>query len=255
MRDAHQADQQHPPPKDPVTTPRANDWIRELTAETALPYPVSAAERVVEVLRTRLSEGRIAPGSRMSEEALSVALSVSRNTLREAFRLLVRERLLVHEFNRGVFVRRLTVDDVHSLYRLRRILEVSALREGSRSRPAVQRLRAAVDEGQSAAARRDWQAVGTANQHFHRAVAGMLVDPRIDELMSQLVAELRLAFHVMQPLKDFHEPYLKDNQRVCELVEGGDGEAAAEVLLAYLTRAERQLTDAYRARDADAPDT
>jgi len=238
-----------------VTTPLAEDWISDLAADGALPSPVSTAERIVDILRTWLSDGRIAPGSRMSEEALSRALGVSRNTLREAFRLLVRERLLVHELNRGVFVRRLTVDDVHSLYRLRRILEVSALRDGLLLPPGVNRLRTAVDEGQAAAGRQDWQAVGTANQHFHQAVAGLLEDPRINELMSQLLAELRLAFHVMHPLEDFHEPYLTDNQRVCQLVEAGDGQGAAEVLLAYLTRAEHQLADAYQALKTDPRST
>lgn len=227
-----------------MNPPQVDDWIAALAAE-AVPAPVSTAERVVDILRLRLSEGLIAPGSRMSEDALSKALGVSRNTLREAFRLLVRDRLLVHELNRGVFVRRLTVNDVHSLYRLRCILELAALRESSPDQVAVGRLRIAVHEGRAAAARQDWKGLGTANQHFHKAVVGLLADPRIDELMSQLLAELRLAFHVMQPLKDFHLPYLEDNERVCSLVEAGDGDGAAAVLNAYLSRAERQLVRAY----------
>jgi DNA-binding GntR family transcriptional regulator len=227
-----------------VSPLHVDDWIAALAAES-VPAPVSTAERVVDILRTRLSEGLIAPGSRMSEDALAKALGVSRNTLREAFRLLVRERLLVHELNRGVFVRCLTVNDVHSLYRLRCILEVAALRQSTPDSRAVARLRNAVDEGRAAAARQDWKGLGTANQHFHRAVVGLFADPRIDELMSQLLAELRLAFHVMHPLKDFHLPYLKDNERVCSLVEAGDADGAADVLLTYLGRAERQLVHAY----------
>lgn len=227
-----------------MNPPHVDDWIAALAVE-AMPAPVSTAERVVDILQTRLSEGAIAPGSRMSEEALSKALGVSRNTLREAFRLLVRDRLLVHELNRGVFVRRLTVNDVHSLYRLRCIFEVAALLDGHPDPDAIGRMRIAVEEGRAAAARQDWKGLGTANQHFHRAVVGLLADRRIDELMNQLLAELRLAFHVMHPLKDFHLPYLEDNERVCLLVEAGDGSSAADVLLAYLGRAERQLVNAY----------
>ena len=56
----------------------------------------------------------------MSEEQLVEALRVSRNTLREAFRLLTHERLLVHQLHRGVFVPELHESDLVDLYRLRR---------------------------------------------------------------------------------------------------------------------------------------
>ena len=48
-----------------------------------------------------------------------MVLRVSRNTLREAFRLLSHEGLLVHELHRGVFVRELDEADLVDLYRLR----------------------------------------------------------------------------------------------------------------------------------------
>ncbi|MFC7583878.1 GntR family transcriptional regulator [Nonomuraea antimicrobica] len=61
----------------------------------------STAERVADILRERISEGFFQPGQRLSEEAISEALGVSRNTLRESFRLLGHERLLDHRLNRG----------------------------------------------------------------------------------------------------------------------------------------------------------
>ena len=94
------------------------DWLEELRGERSDLGRASTAGRVADVLRTRITEGHLSPGTRLSEEDIGAALGVSRNTLREAFRLLGHERLLVHEFNRGVFVRRLTVDDVRDLERV-----------------------------------------------------------------------------------------------------------------------------------------
>lgn len=94
------------------------------------------------MLRTRITEGRLSPGTRLSEEDIGAALGVSRNTLREA--RLGHERLLLHEFNRGVFVRKLNADE-------------------------------------AAAAGDQWVEVGTANMHFHQAVAALaraLASPR-----------------------------------------------------------------------------
>src|SRR5215212_6648401 len=87
------------------------------------PAPTPTAQRVADVLRERITDGSLAPGTRLPEDAVGSALGVSRNTLREAFRLLAHERLVVAEFNRGVFVRRLTRDDVIDLYRVRSLVE------------------------------------------------------------------------------------------------------------------------------------
>jgi DNA-binding GntR family transcriptional regulator len=81
--------------------------LADLAADRSFLARTSTAERIVEVLRGRITEGYFTPGTRLSEDALAEALGVSRNTLREAFRLLTHERLLEYRLNRGVFVRSL----------------------------------------------------------------------------------------------------------------------------------------------------
>ncbi|WP_067436494.1 GntR family transcriptional regulator [Nocardioides jensenii] len=227
-----------------------NGWVEELGAERAALGRASTARRVADVLRTRITEGRLAPGTRLSEEEIGAALGVSRNTLREAFRLLAHERLLVHEFNRGVFVRKLEADDVHDLYAFRRILECGALRHAhatdeSARGTAVDAVRRAVEAGESAAAAGNWVDVGTANMAFHQAIALFAQSPRVDEAMRHVLAELRLVFHVMAAPQTFHEPYLNDNRRLLTHVAAGEFEAAAQSLAAYLDAAESQLVTVF----------
>ena len=83
----------------------------------------SEAERAADVLRRRITDGELRPGSRLVEEELVGPLKVSRNTLREAFRLLTHDGLLVHRLHRGVFVSALDAFELLDLYRLRRLLE------------------------------------------------------------------------------------------------------------------------------------
>lgn len=229
-----------------MTQTHGPDLIADLFAGATAPVAASTAERVVDVLRGYLIEGRIVPGTRLSEEAFAAAMSVSRNTLREAFRILAHEKLLVHEMNRGVFVRELTVDDVKSIYQFRKILETSALAQ-TETHTSLQknRIRLAVTEGLVAAEAEDWRGLGTANMHFHRAIAGLAQNSRVDGVMSQLLAEQRLAFHVMTPLRDFHDPYLTDNQKLCQLIETGEIEQAVKHLSAYLDRACAQMVAAF----------
>ena len=62
--------------------------------------PEAAAER----LRTLIIEGELAPGARLNERELSERLGVSRTPLREAFRMLAADGLLVQLPNRGAQV-------------------------------------------------------------------------------------------------------------------------------------------------------
>jgi DNA-binding GntR family transcriptional regulator len=221
-----------------------NGRVQELRAERAALSRASTGGRVADVLRSHITEGRLQPGTRLSEEDLGAALGVSRNTLREAFRLLTHEGLLVHEFNRGVFVRRLSNDDVRDLYRFRRILECGAIRHARESGLApggLDAVRVAVEEGEAAAHETRWVDVGTANMHFHQAVAALAGSPRIDQAMRHVLAELRLVFHVMAAPQTFHEPYLADNRRIFELLQDGDLTSAEQSLSTYLDVAEAQL--------------
>ncbi|MEE6263849.1 GntR family transcriptional regulator [Plantactinospora sonchi] len=224
-------------------------WLTKLQDDRALITRASTAQRVAEILRARITEGALLPGTRLSEEMIGSALGVSRNTLRESFRLLIHERLVVHELNRGVFVRVLDVDDVIDIYRVRRVLECAAVRNARQSPPgATNAIEAALIEGEQAAAAQRWFDVGTANMQFHQAIAGLAGSPRVEEIMRQTLAEIRLAFHVMAAPQTFHQPYLDRHRELLRLIRSGDVERAHEVLDDYLRTAERQLVEAYGER-------
>ncbi|WP_432501070.1 GntR family transcriptional regulator [Kineococcus arenarius] len=203
-----------------------------------------SVDRVAEALRDLVADGALVPGTRLPEEPTSSALGVSRNTLREAFRLLTREGLLRHELHRGVFVRSLTAADVRDVYRFRRVLEFAAV-DGPHEPAGLQRVQEAVDEGRAARRRGDWEAVATANMHFHSALVALAGSARMDESMRHLLAELRLAFVVVPDLRPFHEPYLQDNGRIAEHLEAGERGRAGRLLASYLDRAEAQLLAAH----------
>ena len=221
-----------------------------LEADRGLLGRTSTAERVADILRTRVSEGYFRPGVRLSEQDIGTALGVSRNTLREAFRLLTHERLLVHELNRGVFVRLLTVEDVIDLYRVRKVVECAAARSVTERPKTFARLAKAVSDGDDAEKLEQWQELGTANIRFHQALAALTGSARIDELMQGIFAELRLVFHVMADPRRFHERYLVRNHEILDRIEAGDGSGAEKLLAVYLDDSRRQLVEAYAERAA-----
>ena len=205
---------------------------------TTVEKPGSAA-RAVQELRDSMINGELTPGSRLSESSLTGRLGVSRNTLREAFSTLVEEGLLVRRPHRGVFVATLSPAQIADIYRVRVLLECSALGQAPTDPPRAASLRAAIDEARAAVAAGDWRAVGTANMHFHEQIVALAGSPRLDAWMRQLTAELRLAFVAVPDPEILHRPFVELNDEITTVYEAGDAARAAGLLRDYLLSSER----------------
>lgn len=208
--------------------------------------PTSTMDAAVSALRESIIRGDLAPGERLVESSLTASMGISRNTIREVFRLLETERLVSRETNRGVFVRSLTESDIRDVYLVRRLVEVSSMRAagevpGGLRRTCLAEMGEAVSEGRAALVARDQWAAGVADLRFHVAVARLSGSPRLVELMSGLKAELRLAFASTDRALDFHAPYVERNATMLDLLSRGEFSAAAEELADYLGAAEDQL--------------
>ncbi|WP_280396032.1 GntR family transcriptional regulator, partial [Nocardia brasiliensis] len=113
-----------------MTTPvdRPDPVYTALSEHKGLLIRSSRSSQTADIVRASILDGSLRPGSRLSEPDICAALGVSRNTLREAFRSLIEERLVTHELNRGAFVRVPTSDDVAEHYQCRRLVECAAVR-------------------------------------------------------------------------------------------------------------------------------
>lgn len=205
----------------------------------------SLVETTARRLREAVICGQITPGQRLSEVQLSQQMQVSRNSLREVFRLLTSEGLLRHEPNRGVFVATPSMASTLDIYRVRRLIEVPALAHAWPKHEAVARMLAAVERAEAAAEHHDWQEVGSANMDFHAAIVALTDSPRLINFFAEVSAELRLAFGLLQSSELLHAPYIPLNRRIAEALQAGDTAGAAHMLDDYLTQSERTLMEAF----------
>lgn len=202
---------------------------------------VDRAERSADAIRELIVTGRLAPGQRLSEQAVSESLDVSRNTLREAFRILVHEGLLVRRPNAGVAVARPTLADVVDIYRLRRLIEVPALAAGDPAHPGARTMRDAVDAALAARLGGDWRDIAAANMRFHAGIVALAGSPRLDRVHANLSAELRLAFGLLGENGSFFDGFVDRNAGLLRRFLAGDAAGAAADLNRYLTDSERML--------------
>ena len=203
------------------------------------------SERIADEIRSKLVGGEFVPGQRLSEAALSEALAISRNTLREVFRTLTKEGLLVHEPNKGVSVAVPSMASIIDIYRVRRMIECQALAQAYPMHPARTLMREAVSAAQQHRAAENWSEVGTANMSFHKAIVALADSERLNEMFSHLLAELRLAFGLLRDPHFLHAPYVDMNQQILQLFDDGKPAEAARSLHDYLVHSERIILAAY----------
>jgi len=88
----------------------------------------SAPGAIAQALKDDLLDGAIAPGTRLTEEALSTRFGCGRHTVRSGLQILVSEGLLAHERNKGIIVPPVTEERVDAMCSYRLILAMGALR-------------------------------------------------------------------------------------------------------------------------------
>ena len=207
--------------------------------------PASLTDTVADTIRQQLINGQLRAGQRLSEAQLAQQLDISRNTLREVFRTLIKEGLLLHEPNRGVSVVVPSIADIIDIYRVRRLIECQALEKAWPLHPAHKRMQEAVDDARAAREVRDWQRVGSANMAFHAAIVSLSDSARLSAMFEDIAAELRLAFGMLDNPEDLHAPYVDYNARLLQMFMEGQTAAAARELETYLVQSERMVLAVY----------
>ena len=202
----------------------------------------STADQVAGLLRERLLRGELRPGTPLREVLLAGSIGVSRNTLREALRILIQEGLVLHTVHRGITVMQLSREAVADIYRLRRMLEVMAVDQGQLGKASIARLYEAVDRLETAAKAQDWPAVFQSDMLFHRRLVALLGSERLETFYGNLLGELRLVLvEVDRTSRDVRRSRA-EHRRVADLLAGGKRRECALLLTEHLNEAERLVS-------------
>ena len=206
----------------------------------------TTADQVAEALRTRLLQGELPPGTRITDAAVASAAGVSRNTIREALRSLVREGLVRHEMHRGVVVTTLSEKDVLDIYAVRRIIERAAV-DAAPAATAEERaeLQQALDGLERAAREPAWARVVESDFLFHRRLVALLGNERVNRFFGDLLAELRLCLSIVDTYAD-PAWMVEQHRELYAAAVGGDTERAHRVLDEHMDDAEERVASIAR---------
>ncbi len=204
---------------------------------------VSVADQAAAILRQRILNGELRPGTPLQEIPLAASLGVSRNTMREAVRILCLEGLLVRSAHRGVAVERLTARDVREIYHLRRMLEISAVVATRKADPAVlKELQLALQQYEQAVRNRDWLTAVGHDLHFHTLLIRFLKNRRLEAFYRKVIGELRMGMVLVDRSHDDPVGLVPVHRKVYQLLLAGKNKQCAEVLARHLEDSEARIS-------------
>jgi DNA-binding GntR family transcriptional regulator len=210
----------------------------------------SLAKQAAARLRDEILSGAAPPGERLVVRDLVERWGVSHIPIREALRELEAESLVESRPRHGVVVAGVDIDELADLYRLRRLLEVDAVRRafGHFTDDHVERARGLLDD-LLALTPQQWQGNWwEAHRRYHWVFLEPGLSPWATRLL-QLVWQSceryqRLYTLVFGSVDDANH----EHDRILSAAAGGDVDVFLDAWLVHLDHTERTIASGYRAR-------
>jgi DNA-binding GntR family transcriptional regulator len=208
------------------------------------PADAPHVERAYRNLKAGIVEGRYRPGASLSELSLASEHGMSRTPIREGLARLWQEGYLDRVVGHGYFVGRVTVQQIHDTFDVRRLLEGAAAARAAElaSSEDAERLRglALVPIAPS----QDYRQSETANVQFHLAIAACARNGLALELIERCLAQVDRFMSLGVSFGQFTENATEAHLQIADAIANHDGPGARARMEAHLDCGSRLMKDA-----------
>ena len=216
--------------------------------------PQSLSEQVTDELRRSIVSGDLAPEQSLSLRKLADQLGVSFIPVRDGLRVLEAEGLVVNPAGRSATVAPLDLDELHAIYRNRRLLEPDLARRAVRGlsdRMLDDLYDVAAELGD---AQRSMDDIYDDHRAFHLALLGPAVTAWDERMLNLLWRAgeryIRIGFGLLDPDPHEHDRRREAHQLLVEQFRRRDPDLAAQALDEHLAHNEELARSALSHWDA-----
>ena len=185
-------------------------------------------DQVYRSLLDAISDGSLAPGSRMTQEDIAGQLAVSRQPVLQALRLLKKDGFVRDAPGRGLLVAPLNADALMQIYQVRCALDALAARLAARAHSKLDP--ALIVQGRAAARSADVKAMMEADAQFHGAIYQASGNPLIAQSAQLHWQHIRRAMGAVLQTCNLRESIWDEHEAIARAIGAGD-EASAERLI------------------------
>lgn len=212
-----------------------------------------AAVHIARALEQDIVLGRLRPGEKLREEDLAERFDASRHHVREGLARLERIGIVIKERNRGVSVRRFTVDEVRQIYEVREITQRQAALKIRLPVDAatIGRLTAINDRYEAAVDAGDFQAIHQQNDLFHTELFRLCGN----DLLLQLVKHYMDLTYAIRGAAFGDPENLETSRRhhriMLDLLGGTDPWALAQICVDHIQPTKALYLEILKSQDGD----
>ena len=196
-------------------------------------------DQVYRALLDAISDGRVGPGERLTQEGVAERLAVSRQPVLQALRLLKRDGLLLDAPGRGLLVTPLDAAWIAQVYEVRGALDSLAARLAAHRRAVLDPK--LVEHGRRAARGRNIQAMVDADMAFHNAVYAASGNPLIAQSAQLHWVHLRRVMGAVLQHAKQREAIWDEHEGVVRAIAEGDAASAARLIDHHCRQASENL--------------
>lgn len=198
-------------------------------------------DEVYKALLDAISDGSLAPGTRITQEEIAEQMHVSRSPVLQALRLLKKDGLIQDAPGRGVLVAPLTTADISNLYLIRGALDNLAAKMAAEQK--IQLDPALIKRGRKASQGKNIKEMIDADMAFHTAIYDASGNPLIAQSAQVYWVHLRRAMGAVLQSSEQREAIWNEHEAIAEAIAAGDVAAAGELTDVHTTHARKNLIE------------
>jgi DNA-binding GntR family transcriptional regulator len=197
-------------------------------------------DQAYRALLAAISDGSLAPGERITQEAIAERLAVSRQPVLQALRLLKKDGVVLDAPGRGLLVAPLEPAWIAQLYQVRGALDALAARLAAARRATIDPK--LVEQGRKAARGRDLQAMIEADVAFHHAIYTASGNPLIEKSAEQHWIHLRRVMGASLQDARRRDAIWDEHAAIAKAIARGDADRAAFLIEHHGRQASENLS-------------
>ncbi|HEY8343668.1 MAG TPA: GntR family transcriptional regulator [Bacillota bacterium] len=204
---------------------------------------MSMIERVYKALRKEILEGKLEPGTRMTERQLAEKFQISRTPVREALSRLRNEGLVYNSPTNGLVVSECSIADAEEIMGIRIALESYAIEQAFAhfTEMDIMHLEFFIKKAQLCAEEGDIQAVLEANTDFHNYIVKKSGNKRLKSLLSNVTDAIVRYRKATLCYPGNMQTSIENHTKIIDALKSKDKKAAKKLLVADIESAKEVL--------------
>ena len=203
--------------------------------ETAPDYVDQVCRAVVDAI----SSGEFQPGQRLTQEDIARRLSVSRQPVLQALRILKKDGVLQDAPGRGLQVTPLDATSIARVYEVRGALDALAARLAAQRRAVLDP--ALISAGRRAVKSRNVQAMIDADLEFHHAIYAASGNPLLASSAAVHWLHVRRAMGAVLQRSVLRQTVWDEHEAIAAAIHAGGGATAERLMHAHTRQAAQHL--------------